>query len=50
MESKNARRRACSIAAHTGGWPTTFKVAAVWDPLRGDPRFAVLLKKHRLAD
>lgn len=31
-------------------WPTTFKVAAVWDPLRADPRFALVLKKHGLTD
>ena len=32
------------------GAPTTFRVAAVWDDLRGDPRFMALLKKHGLAD
>jgi serine/threonine-protein kinase len=29
-----------------GGWPTTFKVARVWDPLRADPRFTELLGKY----
>jgi eukaryotic-like serine/threonine-protein kinase len=35
--------------AHVG-WPTTFKVAPVWDALRADPRFELLLEKHGLAD
>lgn len=29
---------------------STFKVAAVWDALRSDPRFTALLHKYRLAD
>lgn len=29
-----------------GGWPTTFKVARVWDPLRNDPRFTELLRRY----
>ena len=31
--------------ADDGGQPTTLKVADVWDPLRADPRFPVLLAK-----
>ena len=30
------------------GGPSTFKVAAVWDPLRTNPRFVALLKKWKL--
>ena len=29
-------------------WPTTLKVAAVWDPLRSDQRFKMVLKTHGL--
>jgi serine/threonine-protein kinase len=32
----------------TGGHPTTFKAARVWDPLRSDPRFQELLRKYKL--
>lgn len=31
-------------------WPTTFKVALVWDPLRSDPRWQGVLKKYGLLD
>ena len=31
-------------------WPVTFKVAAVWDPLRPDPRFTALLTRYDLAE
>jgi eukaryotic-like serine/threonine-protein kinase len=42
--------RAFEWIERDGRWPTTFKVAPVWDPLRSDPRFAALLKKYGLAD
>ena len=31
-------------------WPTTFKVALVWDPLRGDPRWQEVLRRYGLVE